>query len=126
MLEPQYQLPPPDLIDAVNDRQLVFLIVGYVEVKPFILVEWATGLDADNLIIGESLYRDGDLLLSQSGNELRQSLTQVVTKLNAKANLNLPVKIEDLLGSSAIEYGLSELELSQLNDPSNFVYLNII
>lgn len=126
MLEPEYQLPPPDLIDAVNDRELVFLIIGYVEVKPFTLVEWATGLDMDNLIVGESFYRDRTLLISQPGNELRQSLATAVVKINSKAGANLPVRIEDVLGSNAVSYGLSELELSQLNDPSNFVYINIM
>lgn len=126
MLAPQYHLPPPDSIDAVNNRELVFLVVGYAQVAPLVLVEWAIGLDLDNLLVGESLYRSGKLLVSRSGNGLRKSLTTDSRDRSSKANLNLPVRIEDILSNKAAEYGLSGLELSQLNDPSNFVYLNII
>lgn len=126
MLEPKYQIPPEDLIEAVNSGELVFFVIGYVEASPFVLVEWASGLDETSAIVGESLYRDGELLISQPGNELRQSLATQTTKLNYKANLNLPIDTSAALASVALSYGLSQLELTRLNDPSNFVYLKII
>lgn len=126
MLEPKYYLPPDDLLEAVNDGELVFFVIGYVKAPPFVLVEWAAGIDEASAIVGESLYRDGTLLISQSGNELRQSLASVTTNRNSKAGVDLPVDFFELLKSPALDYGLSQLELDKLNDPSNFTYLKII
>jgi hypothetical protein len=126
MLEPNYYLPPPDLLEAVNNLELVYFVIGYVKASPFVLVEWAAGLDEAAAIVGESLYRNGELLVSQSGNELRQSLASTVTKLNYKAGLGDLQSITDQLKSSALDYGLSSLELSRLNDPSNFTLLRIL
>jgi hypothetical protein len=126
MLEPRYYLPPPDLIDAVNSEELIFFVIGYVNVSPFVLVEWAAGLDEASAIVGESLYRDGDLLISQSGNELRQSLANDILPRSAKAGLASLESIQGLLKSTALDYGLSQLDLARLNDPSNFTLLRII
>lgn len=125
MLEPKYYLPPPELLDAVNDGELVFFVIGYVDIRPFVLVEWGAGLDEASLMIGESLYRDGELLVAQSGNELRQSLATQTQKRNAKAGL-AALDLPSLLNSPGLEYGLSGLELARLNDPSNFIHLKII
>lgn len=125
MLEPKYHLPPPDLIEAVNAGELVFFVLGYVDVRPFMLVEWGAGLDAASLMIGESLYRDGELLVAQSGNELRQSLATPTRQRTAKAGL-MALDLPSLLNSPALEYGLSGLELARLNDPSNFIHLKIL
>lgn len=126
MLEPKYHLPPPDLKAAVENNELVFFVLGYVDASPFTLVEWASGIDEHSPIVGESLFRDGELLISQPGNELRQSLSAVASKRNYKSDPNLPVSIDDLLTSPALSYGLSGLELSRLNDPSNYIALKLL
>jgi hypothetical protein len=126
MLEPKYYLPPPDLIDAVNNEELIFFVIGYVNVSPFVLVEWAAGLDEASAIIGESLYRDGQLLIAQSGNELRQSLARDILPRSAKAGLSSLESLQNLVNSAALDYGLSKLELTRLNDPSNFTLLKIV
>jgi hypothetical protein len=126
MLDPQYYLPPADLAEAVNSGELIFFVIGYASTPPFILVEWGAGLDEASAIVGESLYRDGSLLISQSGNELRQQLNSEVQKRNYKAGLPSLEAIQELVRSPGLDYGLSALELFRLNDPSNFIYLKIL
>ena len=126
MLDPLYYLPPDDLLDAVNDGELVFFVIGYAVATPFVLVEWAAGLSETDAIISESLYRDKKLLYSQSGNELRRSLADTQKGRTSKADATAQLDFGILLKSSAIEYGLSQLDLERLNDPSNFTYLKIL
>lgn len=122
MLETRYQAPPPDLLEAVNNGELIFFVIGYSRSDPFILIEWAAGVDESNAIVCESLYRGDDLLIAQPGNELRKSLADQVSYGTSKSD-TISLDFRQLMSSPATSYGISMLQLSQLNNPSNFIRL---
>jgi hypothetical protein len=83
MLAPKYLIPPADLPLGEQDQ---YRVTGYYEYQEYLLIEWQAGDFSQDgeYITGESLYRNGSLVVSSGGTVLLAEDREIDKSLSLK------------------------------------------
>jgi hypothetical protein len=65
-LDPFFFQAPPDFADQPSDPEFYFRVLGYSREQNYTLVSWGYG-DNQEIIAGQNLYRDRELLATSGG-----------------------------------------------------------